>query len=382
MLFPPKIRSCIPIAFRPQPRNRVKLKLLSSGWMGEVPSSRGRAGSSSLLDPPPPCHALCMIRAAHGPLLSSMLWSLLASFWWHINNTRPPTCPATLPPSLASASMLAMRRRDASRDRRRSTIHSRRNASAGCRCDASAGCVARSSTIRPRRDASAVHRVPHRRHRASSVRAGSRKGGGRRHRASRVHRRFTVVAMRRRDASRVRRRFALVAMHRALVAMRRRSIACRVVATDMHQKLEATVSVPPPPPRCRRPMDGGSRSGRGGRRGNWDRPCSQRRGRGRWRKMTSTSPPTTPCSASEDWERTRNEEWKEDEMEEEKQRHKKGGSDGGGGRTTNGRRMRWRRRRNDNITINISRRRRRRRRNEEWKEEEMEEEKRQHKKGG
>ncbi len=36
---------------------------------------------------------------------------------------------------------------------------------------------------------------------------------------------------------------------------------------------------------------------------------------------------------SEDWERTRNKEWKEDEMEEEKRRHKEGGGDGGGGGT-------------------------------------------------
>ena len=88
-----------------------------------------------------------------------------------------------------------------------------------------------------------------------------------------------------------------------------------------HRKLEAAVLVPSPP-RCRRLMDGGSRSGRGGRRGNWDRPCLQRQGRGRWRKG---SPPTTPCLALEDWERTRNEEWKEDEMEEEKRRHEEGG---------------------------------------------------------
>ncbi len=56
MLFPPKIRSCIPFMFRLQPRNWMNLKLLSLVRMGGVPSSRGRAGASSPVGPPPsPC---------------------------------------------------------------------------------------------------------------------------------------------------------------------------------------------------------------------------------------------------------------------------------------------------------------------------------------
>ena len=160
---------------------------------------------------------------------------------------------------------------------RLSTIHLRRDASAGCvarvrqrhrasrvrhdspspRCVdgmrrarlSTTSCIARSSTIHIRRDASAgcVARVRQR------------------HRASRVRRRFAFFAMRRRDASRafvddiVRRAFVddspssrcVGGMRRArsstirlrrdassvrrrftLVAMRRRSIKCRVDATD------------------------------------------------------------------------------------------------------------------------------------------------------
>ena len=56
---------CLLMAFQRQLRNRLGLKLLSSGRMREAPSCRGRAGpSSSVGHPSPPCHALGMIRAA------------------------------------------------------------------------------------------------------------------------------------------------------------------------------------------------------------------------------------------------------------------------------------------------------------------------------
>ena len=41
------IGSCLLIALSPQPRNRLGLKLLSSGRLGGVPSGRGRAVASS-----------------------------------------------------------------------------------------------------------------------------------------------------------------------------------------------------------------------------------------------------------------------------------------------------------------------------------------------
>ena len=45
---------CLLIAFRPQPRNRLGLKLLSSCRMREAPPGRGRAGPSSPVGHPHP----------------------------------------------------------------------------------------------------------------------------------------------------------------------------------------------------------------------------------------------------------------------------------------------------------------------------------------
>ncbi len=54
-------------------------------------------------------------------------------------------------------------------------------------------------------------------------------------------------------------------------------------------------------------------------------PVFKQRGGGRWRKMTLTLHPTTSRLASEDCERSRNEELNEEEMEEKKRRNKDGG---------------------------------------------------------
>jgi hypothetical protein len=132
------IRSSLPTALRPQPRNQFKLKLLSSDWLG-VPSRRGRGGPLSAC-------------SAAGVLFCCFFCSL--------------TSPASSVLLLVSSCVARL-----------SMIHRRR--------DASAGCVARSSTIRPRRDASAVHRA-----------ASSRRVDGC---VVATDRRFTVVAMRRRS---------------------------------------------------------------------------------------------------------------------------------------------------------------------------------------
>ncbi len=125
---------------------------------------------------------------------------VLLHFLAVLSDGPPPKCPATPPPSLASASTLSSivsplfivpipprlaakrggRRHRASRVRRRS-----------------AGCVTRSSTIRPRRDASAVHRVPRRRRDRSRCVGGPSRAASSRQTPSAVHH-----VPRRRDRSR------------------------------------------------------------------------------------------------------------------------------------------------------------------------------------
>ena len=71
MLISAIIRSCMPIALRPQPRNRLKLKLLSSRRLGKVPSHRDRGGFGSSVGPPhSPCFCALFAKLAH-PILST-----------------------------------------------------------------------------------------------------------------------------------------------------------------------------------------------------------------------------------------------------------------------------------------------------------------------
>ena len=60
------------MAFQPQPRNRLGLKLPSLGRMREAPSCRGRAGPSSPVGnhPPPPVPCFMHDSRSSGPLLS------------------------------------------------------------------------------------------------------------------------------------------------------------------------------------------------------------------------------------------------------------------------------------------------------------------------
>ena len=70
MLISAIIRSCMPIALRPQPRNRLKLKLLSSRRLGKVPSRRDRRCPGSSVGPPrSPC--FCALFAEHVHLILS-----------------------------------------------------------------------------------------------------------------------------------------------------------------------------------------------------------------------------------------------------------------------------------------------------------------------
>jgi hypothetical protein len=74
MLFSAKIGSCMPTPLRPRPRNRLKLKLLSSGRLGGVPSGRGRAGASSSVDPP--SHHAFMHDSRRSPIRSCLPMAL------------------------------------------------------------------------------------------------------------------------------------------------------------------------------------------------------------------------------------------------------------------------------------------------------------------
>ena len=173
---------------------------------------------------------------------SRAMWSLLASFWWH--STTPTTDMSGNTPSLPCLGF-----------------------DAG---DESAGCVARLSTIDDSQSSLCVGRMSSRcvggiiRRAFVDDSSFVARSSTIRH-SSRVRRRFALVAMRRRfiacrvavivrhafvlagkrggrrhRASRVRRRFTVVAMRRrrdascarrrfTLVTMRRRSIACHVV---------------------------------------------------------------------------------------------------------------------------------------------------------
>ena len=75
-----EIGSCIPIAFRPQPRNRTRLKLFSSVRMGVVPSGRGRAGSSSPVGTP------LTPGYMHDSRILAVGWCLLIAFRPHPRN--------------------------------------------------------------------------------------------------------------------------------------------------------------------------------------------------------------------------------------------------------------------------------------------------------